>query len=39
MIRIRDISLRPGEGIPQLLHAAAKQIKCTPKEILRMQIG
>lgn len=38
MIRIRDLSLRPGEGDTQLIQAAAKQLKCTPKEILRLQI-
>lgn len=38
MIRIRDLSLRPGEKFPQLLRAAAKQLGCTPKDILRLQI-
>jgi len=38
MIRIRDISLRPGEGMMQLIQTAAKTLKCTPKEILRYQI-
>jgi len=38
MIRIRDISLRPGEGMMQLIQSAAKILKCTPKEILRFQI-
>ncbi|MEA4964441.1 MAG: hypothetical protein VB055_01290 [Oscillospiraceae bacterium] len=38
MIRIRDLSLCPGDGEPQLLRAAAKQLGCTPKEILRMQL-
>lgn len=38
MIRIRDISLRPGEGMTQLLKAASAQLKCTPKDILRFQI-
>ena len=38
MIRIRDISLRPGEGMMQLIQSAAKTLKCTPKEILRFQI-
>ena len=38
MIRIRDLSLRPGEGLMQLFQAAAKQLKITPKEIIRLQI-
>jgi len=38
MIRIRDIALRPGEGTTQLFQAAARQLKCTQKEILRVQI-
>ena len=38
MIRIRDLSLRPGEGMPQLLRAAAKQLGRPTKDILRLQI-
>lgn len=38
MIRIRDLSLRPGEGEMQLLQAAAKCLGCTPKEILHLQL-
>ena len=38
MIRIRDIALRPGEGTTQLFRAAARLLKCTQKEILRLQI-
>ena len=38
MIRIRDIALRPGEGTTQLFQAAARLLKCTQKEILRLQI-
>ena len=38
MIRIRDISLRPGEGEAQLLQAAARLLQCSPRDILRLQV-
>ncbi|MBQ1281071.1 MAG: hypothetical protein IIY16_02350, partial [Oscillospiraceae bacterium] len=38
MLRIRDISLCPGEGTVQLLRAAAKQLGCSQKEILQMRV-